>query len=267
MTTKTAHRKVSLADLTIDPRVQRVEGVNHRRVDAMAANFQPHALGSITVSERTNGTMIVLDGMHRVELCKKVGHDKPISAHVYTGLTLAEEAQLFLLLNQTKAPSAISKFAARVRTGEEAAVVMSNIAADNGWRIAVEPEPGCLAAVEAMERVYTSGAGSLPSGAHPEILRQTLSTLTAAWDHDSSSVQGPLLMGVAQLFGRFGSQVDVEKLVAEMSDTRPAVLIGKAKALKDVQGGTVPSALAKILVNAHNKRRRTNLLPEWVWVR
>lgn len=39
------------------------------------------------------------------------------------------------------------------------------------------------------------------------------------------------------------------------------------KVLRDVQGGTVPAALAKILAGMHNKKRRTNLLPEWVWIR
>ena len=266
--TKTIHRKVNVADLTVDPRpgLQRVEGLDRRRVARMAADFRPHALGSITVSERADGTLVVLDGMHRAEVCRSVGHDK-VPAHVYTGLTVAQEAELFHLLNQTKQPSAISRFLARVTLGDQAAVEMSEILAAHGWRVGTAPEPGNLASVEAMERVYRSASGALPKGTHPEILDQTITILTAAWEHDTTSVQGAMLEGVAQVLGRFGSQADVEKLVAEMSDTRPAVLIGKAKALRDVQGGTVPGALAKILVNAHNKRRRTNLLPEWVWVR
>lgn len=265
---KTTHRKVNVADLTIDsrPGLQRVEGVDRRRVDAMAADFRPNALGSITVSERADGTMVTLDGMHRCELCRKVGHEK-ISAHVYSGLSLEQEAELFYLLNQTKQPSAISRFLSRVTLGDPAAVEMADLVARHGWAIAPGSEPGNLCSVEAMERVYRSASGALPKGTHPEVLDQTLAIITAAWDRDGASAQGHILEGVAQVLGRFGSQVDVEKLVAEMSDTRPAVLIGKAKALKDVQGGTVPGALAKILVNAHNKRRRTNLLPEWVWVR
>ena len=36
-TIKSSHRKVSVSDLVIDPRVQRREGFDHRRVDRMAA--------------------------------------------------------------------------------------------------------------------------------------------------------------------------------------------------------------------------------------
>jgi hypothetical protein len=52
-----------------------------------------------------------------------------------------------------------------------------------------------------------------------------------------------------------------------LADTRPGVLIGRSKALRDLQGGTIAAAMAKTLVGLYNKRRRTNLLPEWVWVR
>jgi hypothetical protein len=74
-------------------------------------------------------------------------------------------------------------------------------------------------------------------------------------------------LAVAQIYGRFESGVDTKKLVTEMAQTRPDVLIGKARALAAVQGGTVPAAMAKILAGMHNSRRRTNVLPEWVWIR
>ena len=81
------------------------------------------------------------------------------------------------------------------------------------------------------------------------------------------STNGHILLAVAQLYGRFEAGVDTKKLVTEMAQTRPDVLIGKARALNAVQGGTVPAAMAKILAGMHNSRRRTNLLPEWVWIR
>jgi hypothetical protein len=266
-TIKSSHRKVSVSDLVVDPRVQRREGFDHRRVDRMAADFQPHALGSITCSQRPDGKLVVLDGMHRSEACKQAAYEGLIPAHVYTGLTIEKEAELFLLLNSTKAPSALSKFLARVVMGDEAAVDMTAILAAHGWRVDTNDNAGCLSAVDAMERVYRTGAGALPNGTHPELLDRTLNAITAAWEHDTTSVRGPVLMGVAQLFARFGATVDTKKLVAEMQDTRPGVLVGKAKVLRDVQGGTVSGALAKILVGMHNKKRRANLLPEWVWVR
>jgi len=41
----------------------------------------------------------------------------------------------------------------------------------------------------------------------------------------------------------------------------------KARMLQDMQGGTTQAAFAKLLVGLYNSKKRTNLLPEWVWVR
>lgn len=266
MTTST-YRKVNLADLTIDPRVQRGEGVDRLRVKKMVTDFDPNALGTITVSERADGSMIVLDGMHRVDLCRQVDHKRPLHAHVVKGATIEEEAHLFLALNATKTPSSLSKFLVRVVMGEKAAVQMNEIVVSHGWTIGYNSDPGFLAAVDALERVYRNGGGTVPEGEHPDLVDRTLEILTAAWGHDGKAVQGHLMLAVAQLLGRFGGSVDTKKLVSEMQSTRPGVLIGKAKVLRDVQGGTVPAALAKILAGMHNSKRRTNLLPAWVWIR
>lgn len=264
---RSAIRKVSLDQIVIDPRVQRVEGIDQRRVNKMAENFDPDALGLLILSERPDGTLACLDGMHRRAAALQAGWKKPVDARMFSGLTVAQEAGLFLLYNDKKDPSAVSKFQARVLTGDEVAVDINDITRRLGWTVRIAAEPGSLAAVDALERVYRTGAGTLTDGAYPAVTERTLSTITEAWGHDAIAVQNPILQGVAQLYGRYGNAVDTPKLVREMQDTQPRVLVGRAKTLKDVQGGTVPAALAKILVSLHNNRRRTNLLPDWVWVR
>lgn len=262
----TIHR-VPLENIVIDQRVQRTEGVDQRRANKMAENFDPDALGILILSERPDGTLVCLDGMHRRAAAMQAGWGQPVDARVFKGLSIAEEAALFLLYNDKKDPSAISRFKARVLAGDDVAVDIHDIAGRLGWTIAQSAESGNLAAVDALERVYRSGAGTLSDGAYPAITERTLTTITEAWGHDPIAVQQATLQGVAQLYSRYGNAVDTPKLVRELQDTQPRVLVGRAKTLKDVQGGTVPAALAKILVSLHNNRRRANLLPEWVWVR
>lgn len=268
-TPRSAIRRVHLDTVIVDPTVhaQRIEGVDQRRVNKMAASFDPDALGIFILSQRADGTLVCLDGAHRRATALQVGWKQPVDARVFTGLTPAEEASLFLLYNDKKDPSAISRFAARVMAGDVVAGDINDIVTRLGWTIRIAADPGSLAAVDALERVYRSGAGTLSDGAYPMLTERTLSTITAAWGHDSIAVQSAVLQGVAQVYGRFGSAVDTRKLVRELQDTQPRVLVGRAKVLRDMQGGTVPAALAKILVGLHNNRRRTNLLPEWVWVR
>lgn len=265
MTVETHHKTVSLDDLIVDPRVQRVEGLDQVRVRKMAESFNPLALGTITVSQRKNGSLVILDGMHRVAAARQAEHKAFMSAEVITGLTVQQEAELFLLLNAAKMPSAITKFLARVVMDEPAAVAMNTIVESHGWRVAPVDSNGCLIAVTAMERVYKRGA---QADAEPgAVLDRTMEVVTAAWGHDRQAVNQHIIEAVGQLIDRFGPMVDTKKLVAEMQDTRPGILIGRAKNVRDFQGGTVPAAMAKILAGMHNKKRRTNLLPEWVWIR
>lgn len=257
---KSTLKKLSpnLLRVATDAGTQRVEGVDETRVAKMAADFRPHLLGTLTASERSNGSLVVIDGAHRLTTCRKVGYVKPVNVEVFTGLTLAEEAALFLGRNTAKMPSAISKFVARVAEGEPTAVAMDGIIRRHGWRVGVENEAGVLAAIDAFERVYRLG---------PDVADETLSIVTEAWEHDRQSSDLAILLGVGALVARWGDKLDRAKLVQEMSLTRPTVLKGKARTLRDVQGGTIGAALAKVLVGLHNSRKRSNLLPEWVWTR
>jgi hypothetical protein len=264
---KSTIKRIAPDILVIDPIVQRVEGIDQVRVANIAAEFKQHMLGTFVISERKDGRLVVLDGMHRREVCMSVGHNTPVTCEVFTGLSIAEEAELFVGRNNARMPSAISKFHARVLMGEPAAMEITSILERHQWHISVDPLPGCLAAVVALESVYRSASNTLPNGAHPDVLDRVLEILTIAWEWDTDSVKGHMLSAVAQLVGRFASSIDTKKLVDEMQATRPDVLIGRAKTLRDAQGGTVPAALAKILAGMHNKKRRNNLLPEWVWIR
>lgn len=259
--------KVRLETLTIDPRVQRYEGVDDTRVSDMAEKFNPMALGTITISQRPDGSLVVIDGAHRTAASRQAGYTNPLNATIHTGLTIEQEAQLFLLLNATKTPSVISKFLVRVVMGDPDAVAISDIITAHGWKVSPSAEPGCLAAIDKVEKIYRNGAGTKADGVYPHLLDQVLEVVTAAWEHDNKSTNGAILQAVAQLYGRFEGGVQTKKLVEEMAHTRPDVLLGKAKTLRDIQGGTVPAAMAKILAGMVNKGRRTNLLPEWVWIR
>lgn len=262
------HRTVPLDEITIDPKVQRQEGVDQRRVNKMAANFDPDALGVLILSQRRDGTMVCLDGAHRCAGARQVGYAAYMDAIVYTGLTLAEEASLFLLYNDKKDPSAISRFKARVIAGDPVAVDVNRIITSHGWTISnAKSDQGVLSAIDKAEAVYRNAGNTLPDGAHPDVLDSVLTILTAAWEHDPKATLGVLLTGTAQLIGRFGKALDYKKLIDEMQGTRPGVVVGKARNLADMQGGTVAAAAAKIFTGMHNNRRRTNLLPEWVWIR
>lgn len=260
-------KAVALDSITFDLRVQRTEGVDQRRVDKIAANFDPAALGLFILSERKDGTLVGLDGMHRCFGARKAGYTELVEARIFVGLSLAEEASLFLMYNDKKDPSAISKYNARVISGDPVFEDIDSILRSHGWEVANRSEPGFISCPLKVEVVYRKGAGSVPPGEHPDLLDTVLYIITGAWKHDPKSVHQAILGGVGQLVGRFGSTIDTRKLITEMASTQPETLISKARVLADVQRGTTDSALAKVLTGMHNSRRRTNLLPDWVWYR
>ena len=267
MNIQTKQARVSKELISIDTRVQRVEGCDERRVNKIASNFNPRALGSITLSRRDDNTYVCLDGRHRWTAAQQVGYTGKLPAIVHEGLTLDEEAELFLLLNDFKAPSLVSKFLVRVVQGDEVAVKINNILSRHGWRVMNGASHGYLNAIGAVEAAYINGAGSLNAGEHPEVLERVIATITAAWGHETAGAHSTIIKGLAQLYGRFGDAVNIEKLAREMCMTTPARLVGNANTLKDVQGGTAPSAMAKVLVGMHNNTLRKAHLPEWVWTR
>lgn len=254
-------KSVPLDAITVDPRVQRTEGPDQRRVDKMAAAFNPDALGVIILSERADGTLVCLDGMHRVLAARQAGHTALMEAIVFTGLALADEASLFLLYNDKKDPSAVSKFNARVVSGDPVAQDIERIVRSHGWRVGVSTHPGCINAINKAEDVYRTGSGSVANGVHPEILDRVLGIITAAWGHDQHGVHQAILAGMGQVVGRFGTLVDSNKMVAEIRGTRPESIIGSARSMAGVQRTSVSAALARDLAGMYNNRLRKNRLP------
>lgn len=262
---KTTYEMLYRNQLTIDLRVQRVGDVNRQK--KIAANFNAAALGEITVSRRDDGTNALLNGQNRVGAAGLAGYPGPFRAEVHHGLTVQQEAELFILLNNFKAPTAVSKFLVRVTWEDPDAVGIKNVLDELGWRVDLAGADGCISAVDALESIYTTGAGVFKAGSYSNLLACTLGTVTQAWGHDQKGANGNLLKGVAQLYARFGSSVKTDKLIREMQRTPPQTVISRARVLQGIQGGIVPAAVAKTLVGMHNKGLRANPLPEWVWTR
>ena len=265
-TKPSVYELVPLDALTIDPRTQRQEGVNAARAAKIAEEWNPAAAGTLAVSRRHDGSLVCIDGAHRSAAARSLGIPE-LPALVYSGLTLAQEAALFVELNDFRSPSLLSRMLAGRVAGDPVATDVLNIIERHGWKISCSSDAGHFAAVAAAERVYRNGVGVLNPGAYPELLDRSMNLLTVAWRHDRESAHQMILLGIAQFLARFGDGVDVAAFALALAQERPYNIVAKAKGLQSAQGGTVPAALGKVLTGLYNKRRRTGLLPEWVWTR
>lgn len=250
---------VDPASLITDLRVQRP--LDLARVQELFEKpFDANMLGTVIVSKRTDGSMILLDGQTRVAAKAKAGSNGNVHAQVYTGLTLKDEASMFLAYNNNKAVSALDKFLVRVTEGDPTALTITSILAAHGWRVCAGGADGTIQAVVALERAFTRG------GANGErVVGAVMGAITKAWGYDFAGANASLIGGVAELFLRYGDMVDQSKLIRELQSTSPRTLMGRARGMKEsrVFSDSLPVIVGRVLHTLHNQKLRKSPLPEW----
>lgn len=254
--TEKSHRieRVRIDDVIIDGRVQR--GLDLKRSQGMGATFDPEAFGVPTISRRSDESLHVVDGQHRIMAAAIAGHGKKLyQMKVHVGLSLQDEARLFRLLNNTRKPLPVDLFKIAVVEGEEAAVAMNKLIEAAGLHVANSGETS-FRAVSAFREVYTTDHLAA---------ERALSALVRAWGVTSASVQAALVMGAGRFFLRYGDQPSEEKLVGRLAKYPGGsnAMIGAARGLARIRSVTVADAVADILVQEHNKTARQNQLPQW----
>jgi hypothetical protein len=256
---------ISVADLEIDPEVQR-HHLDYNKIERIKRNFNPGAVGLITVSRRNQVTNIVLDGMHRKMVVAELtdGQGKML-ARVFTDLTPAEEAQMFLDLNAGNQPSILDKFRMRLRAEDPVAMGIDQIAKAYQWSVTYGSGNGYLQAVKALERIYTKSERYRPvSEGYTNVLQLTLMTITRAWGNEREGVQSAILEGLSALIFEHQDLLDLDSLAKRMAtDGRPRDLISDASRLAAMKKTKVSMAVAELLTDLYNKGRSRSQLPSW----
>jgi hypothetical protein len=255
-------KPIRVDHLTVDPRVQRA--LDPRRVRTIATSLDFAALGTLIVSHREDGTYHVVDGQTRVAALKEAGNGEyEADCKVFAGLSIAEEAKLFRLYNNTKQVKPTTKFIIRVVEGEPKAVAMNSVLERNGWKVTGAVSRGNFSAVAALEWIY-DGAGLYEPG-NIDACDTVINVLTVAFGLNQDGMRAELVKGLGLVVLRYGDELDLRKLATDLSqhDGGPTGVIGDARQLKKLRSDNVANAMAEVLVGMVNKGRRTRRLPEW----
>lgn len=266
---------VLVKELRLDPRVNR--DIDWPRVRRYAANFDLDKLGVIEVSVRgtgvsngrgqTNGLFIV-DGQHRC-LCmleQSDWKDQKVPCKFHRGLSIPEEAELNLGLNDYRRQTHTQKFVLRVRAKEYHAVAMNNLVRAQGWVVSTCCGDRNLVATSSMEAVFT-GHGITRGEIHPGVLQDVFDTIHSAWGGTKDSLQGVILRGLGYIFLRDGHIVNKKRLVAKLSKCHggPSGVVGTSKSLMVLYQMVQARAAAEAIVLIYNKNSQgKNLLPTWM---
>jgi hypothetical protein len=252
VTYKIVERKVG--DLWVDPNVQRT--LRNARVEKIAGQFQPEALGVLTTSHREPKRIHIIDGQHRYRAAEAAAYSGSFQTMEYHGLTIPEEAALFRLLNASEKVSKVDQFLIACVEQDADAVRLAQLLADHGWSIGGSATRGRIAAIGSLERVFALS---------PEAADATLAVLTKAFGHEAAAVQGSLLEGVGRMIARYGQGVDLKELAKRLASVPggPDGLVGHARGQKLTRTGNLSTQVARVVTNLYNERRRTTALPEW----
>ena len=253
---------ISVSELDIDRAVQR-SSYDKGKVERFKRNFNPAALGIITVSRRNRVTLVIIDGMHRTETVRQLTtNEGKVLCHVFTGLTKAEEAQMFLDLNAGTQPTILDKFRVSITAGSETSIDIEKMCHAFGWTISPMQGKGNIQCVATLERIYNL---SKKLEAEPDLLQVVLMLVTHAWGHEKENVKAVILEGITALVAEHGSNLDLEVLERKLK-AYPGGAVGlhtDAVTLASMRRGRVGMAVAERLTDEYNKGRKVKSLSPW----
>ncbi len=257
-----------VGEIEVDPTIQRP--LNVAWAEKIGRDLDPDLIGVIHVSRRANGNHVAIDGQHRLYGIKNIfgNNGTLVECKVYEGLNRAQEAALFVGLNDFRRPTAVDVFLKNVVAKDAAAVAISEAARACGFRVDRVKADGTINAVGALMEVFYGFIDlrdphmtdeTRANAANPALLRSTLTVIRDAWGGTSDSTNGAILSGIGRLLAARQRVMDVPDLSRKLSlyPGGPTALVGAAAGRRSLTGGKVGVNLAEVCLDLYNKGRRT----------
>ena len=246
---------VPLDRMRVNPLAQR--DLRPARVSRLAACFDLEQMGAPTVSAR-GGWYYLIDGQHRIEALKQwlgtwVGQE--VQCWTYEGLTEAQEAELFLTLNDVLAVPAYARYQVSVQAGRPGEADVDRIVRALGLRIAPGRAGGGICAVATLRRVYGRGGAA--------VLSKALRIIRDAYGE--AGLDGPVIDGIGLLCQRYDGQLAEQHAVDRLAAAHGGVsgLVSRAGQLRQTTGTAMAQCVAAAAVEVINRGPGSTKLPSW----
>lgn len=252
---RTTH--VPLGKMRVNPLVQRE--FNQSRADHLLTNFDPELIGVPVVSLR-DGTYYIVDGQHRIfgALIPWLGEgwgDQTIECSVYEGMSEAEEAEMFLKVNDTLKVNAMETFKVGIRAGRKIELDIDRIVRANELCVTSDRVEGAVRAVGTLVRVYNREG--------PVVLGTTLALIRDAYGN--AGFEAAVIDGIGYLCGRYNGELDIPKAVERLANTHAGVngLLNQAEVMRRQTGNPKGQCIAATAVDLINRGRGGTKLSSW----
>lgn len=201
--------------------------VEQTKVNRFIKQWNSRLLSPIVVSYRDSKYHVV-DGQHRLAAMRKMngGKDVIVPCLVYTGLTYAQEAEMYVKLDRAKGHLKLaSKIKALLESGADAAVLdIDKRIEDAGFTWALDKPTN--AAYEIIPTRAVKSAYKLLGG--PAFSRM-LELMAGAWHGSQSSLTAGMIAGMALFLKTYETEVDDYDFVTRLSAVDPFDITQQAK--------------------------------------
>ena len=242
--------------------------VSQARVEHILAHWHLPAVGTLYLSQRRPNTArdpvmyAILDGRHRVAAAEKKGI-AALPALIYTDLSYAEEAELYVQFATVNQQGALDRFRARLEAGDPAALHLKELVETETpmklpLNMILGGSGGYLNAVFTVERI------SHDFGLN--ILVETFRVIKEVWGNLDRAWSARFLLGVSSFLIRYEAYrgYDRARLISQLQQLTPESLIARAHLLASTTGRhDARSSLGMAILEHYNNQLRANQLPPW----
>lgn len=245
---------IAAVDMFVDHTYQR--GLDMGRAKAMAQQWDPRLVGILEVADRgekATPRYAVIDGQHRWAGAALHTDDAILVANVHTGLTVAEEAELFSELNrQRRRITTWDHWHARKAAGDKTVTQIESVVTGAGLRIDSAPKAGNVRCTATLEKLHALGGRKL--------VDHTLTTIREVWGRDLAAYDAPLVHGLGLVLHHLDADIETVRLYDALVEIVPQQVKATALALRQSTTGTLPKLVAITIINVYNRRPGRKIL-------
>ena len=249
--------KVKPADLMVDLSYQR--DVNKIKVANIIKNYNPNAIGVVTLSIRENGDLYIIDGQHRVEALKQLGYgNTDINAIVFFDLTIEDEARLFVIMNESRTkPKKSDLYKASIKSGDVELIELNNMLNRNNICVGDKPGDGVIRAIGTLHKVNNK-IGIIN-------LEKVIKVLLSANGNNSTSFQAEYITAVSTIIVKY-KNVDTDRLALAIKKLgEPSLAIAKSHMIaSDVKFVTKSITLSSMIIDNYNYKLTKNKIDKYI---
>jgi hypothetical protein len=243
----------------IDPDYQR--DLRHDLINKIAREYDLVKAGPILVSERADGTLMCVDGQHRMLGAAQAGETE-VFANVVHGLTQEQEAALRLARNDRRADTIYEKFRTRLVMGDEKAHRIVEIVRQQGSDVNLVPTQGTgINGIATLELLYDVDGTGAWLGRALRVINEAFGADRMGPETCSASMMKAVTWFLSQHVD--SHEVPLPAFIERLGSHGPEDIRRKAVSHKAANGGAEWINHYRAMVELWNFRRQEKSMIRW----